>query len=104
MAIITRPPATIAKKPVTVRMPEPIAETLHQYAEFLGSSLDHIVVEALKLVFKKDAEFKAWRDQRRTPGPHVAAQTDSAATEPPPFFAESKRDGHRATRGENGER
>lgn len=66
MAIITRPPATVAKKAVTVRMPEPVAETLHQYASFIGSSLDHVIVEALKLIFKKDAEFKAWQDQHRT--------------------------------------
>ena len=24
--------------------------------------LDHVVVEALKLVFRKDSEFKAWQD------------------------------------------
>jgi len=67
MAIITRPPATIAKKAVTVRMPEPVVETLHQYASFIGSTLDYVVVEALRLIFKKDAEFKAWKDQQRTP-------------------------------------
>jgi hypothetical protein len=39
MAIITRPPATIGKKAVTVRMPQPVAKTLHEYARFLGSSL-----------------------------------------------------------------
>jgi hypothetical protein len=39
MAMINRPSATIAKQAVTVRMPEPVAKTLHEYATFLGSSL-----------------------------------------------------------------
>jgi hypothetical protein len=59
MAIITRPPAIVTKKAVTIRIPEPVAAALHQCARFIGSSLDHVVVEALKLIFKKDAEFKA---------------------------------------------
>jgi hypothetical protein len=97
MAIITRPPTTIAKKAVTVRMPEPVAETLHEYASFIGSSLDHVVVEALKLVFKKDAEFKLWRVQQRSLIPPAAAPADSSAAAPPPLFGERKRDGHGAT-------
>jgi hypothetical protein len=100
MAIITRPPATIAKKAVTVRMPEPVAKTLHEYASFLGSNLDHVVVEALKLIFKKDAEFKAWQDEHRDSIPGAAgeqASAESAPPLPPPLFTERKRDGYRAT-------
>lgn len=93
MAIITRPPATILKKAITIRMPEPLAETLHQYAEFLDSSLDHIAVEALKLVFKKDAEFKAWRDQQRTPVLQVVAQRDSSSAAPPLFLPKASATG-----------
>ena len=104
MAIISRPPATIVKKAVTIRMPEPVSEALHQYAEFLDSSLDHIVVEALKLVFKKDTEFKAWRNQQRSSVLQTATQTDSAVAAPPPLFAESKGDGHRATGKDSRER
>lgn len=100
MALITRPPATIAKKAVTVRMPEPVAKTLHEYATFLGSSLDHVVVEALKLIFKKDAEFRAWQAEhrdwtRRAAGEQASAE--SAPPVPPPLFTEPRRDGHRAT-------
>jgi hypothetical protein len=104
MAIITKPPAAIAKRAVTVRMPEPIAETLHQYAKFLDSSLDHIVVEALKLIFRKDTEFKLWQDQQQTSVPQVVVQTESTSAAPPPLFAESKRDGRRATGREGRER
>ncbi len=95
MAIIARPPATIAKKAVTIRMPEPVAETLHEYASFIGSSLDHVVVEALKLIFKKDAEFKAWQDGHRDSIPGAAGERASAESAPPlpPLpFSERKRD------------
>src|SRR5262249_25692280 len=98
--MITRPPATIARKAVTVRMPEPVANTLHEYAIFLGSSLDHIVVEALKLIFKKDAEFKAWQAEHQHSIPGEAAEKGSAESvppPPPPLFTERRRDGHRAT-------
>ncbi|HEV2381821.1 MAG TPA: hypothetical protein VG206_18790 [Terriglobia bacterium] len=101
MAIITRPPATVAKKAVTIRLPEPVAHTLHDYATFLGSSLDHVVVEALKLVFKKDAEFKAWQIQQNSSPPPSAVRVDSWAAVP--LFSEPKRDGHRATGGESRE-
>jgi len=106
MAIITRPPAVIPKKSVTVRMPEPVAETLHQYARFIGSSLDHVVVEALKLIFKKDAEFKAWQDHQRTPLTQAEtgqSSVESAKSTIPPLFPERKRDNHRTTGGEGRE-
>jgi len=106
MAIITRPPATVAKKAVTVRMPEPVAKTLHEYATFLGGSLDHIVVEALKLIFKKDAEFKAWQAEHQHSIQGEAAEKASAESAPPlpsPLFTERRRDGHRTIAGESRE-
>ena len=107
MAIITRPPAAVAKKAVTVRMPEPVAKTLHEYATFLGSSLDHVVVEALKLIFKKDAEFKAWQSEHWDSIPGAGgeqASAESALPLPPPLFTERRRDGHRATAEDSRER
>ncbi len=60
MPILRKPPAAIVRKAVTIRMPEPIVIELHQYAKFLDGTLDHVVVEALQLVFKKDREFRQW--------------------------------------------
>ena len=54
------------------------------------------MVEALKLIFKKDAEFKAWQDRQRSPD-------ELARTTTPPLFAERKRDGARGTGGEGRE-
>jgi len=84
-------------------MPESVAETLHEYASFIGSSLDHVVVEALKLVFKKDVEFKLWRVQQRSLISPAAAPADSSAAALAPLFGERKRDGHRATEAESRE-
>jgi hypothetical protein len=36
---------------------------LEKYAEFINSSPAYVVTEALKLLFKKDEEFKSWLGQ-----------------------------------------
>jgi len=80
MPLINRPPAAATKKTVTIRMPVDIIDSLHDYARFLGSTLDHVVIEALKLVFKKDAEFKAWQvHQQPSPAKGSAAPEPSKA-------------------------
>jgi hypothetical protein len=84
-------------------MPEDVIVSLHEYARFLGSSLDHVVIEALKLVFKKDADFKTWRIQQQNSPPKPAATPESSAPALSPLFSEYKRDRHRAT-GERAER
>lgn len=82
MPVLNTPASTAKKKAVTIRMPEDLIATLHRYARFLGSSLDHVVIEALKLVFKKDSEFKAWQAEWQ----HCRFALPN-----------QKRDGHRAT-------
>jgi hypothetical protein len=63
MAIIEKPPAKVLRKAITIRLSEQIALELHQYATFLGGSLDYVVAEALKLVFRKDNQFREWLKQ-----------------------------------------
>jgi hypothetical protein len=77
-------------------MPKDVIEALHEYARFLESSLDHVVIGALKLVFKKDGEFKAWRSQQNRLR-EVSSAADCANAAPTLQFPNSKRDGHRAT-------
>jgi hypothetical protein len=66
---------SIIKKPATppkivgleVQIEQPLIEMLDCYAQFIGSTRDHIVTSAVRLVFKKDYEFKRWlRDQLGT--------------------------------------
>jgi predicted transcriptional regulator len=41
---------------------------LDRYAEFIDSSTSYVITEALKLLFKRDDEFKAWLGQHATNG------------------------------------
>ena len=48
---------------IQIRVEEDIKLRLDKYAEFIDSSPAYVVVEALKLLFNKDREFKAWLGQ-----------------------------------------
>ena len=97
MPLIKKPPAGSDKKAVTISMPVEIIFSLHEYARFLGSSLGHVVIEALRLVFKRDAEFRAWQIQQQALAPKTAADPESPSAAFPLQFSERKRDGSRAT-------
>ena len=60
MSIIKKPaePPKIAS--LEIQIEQPILDTLDRYAEFIGTSREHIVTSALRLVFKKDYDFKRW--------------------------------------------
>ncbi len=66
MPIIKISEPAVPRKALTVRMEEPLLYTLQQYAQFIGSRTDYVIVEALKLVFKKDREFRRWLNENRT--------------------------------------
>jgi len=59
-----------SKKPKTttlqVRMEEEVRLKMENYAEFIDASPSYVMSEALKLLFKRDEEFKHWLDQRPT--------------------------------------
>jgi predicted transcriptional regulator len=56
-----------SKQPKTstlqVRLEEEVRHNLDRYAEFIDATPSYVVSEALKLLFKKDDEFKAWLGQ-----------------------------------------
>jgi hypothetical protein len=56
-----------SKQPKTttlqVRLEEEVRQNLDRYAEFLGANPSYVVSEALKLLFRKDDEFKRWLGQ-----------------------------------------
>jgi predicted transcriptional regulator len=68
MAILKSQP----KKPNTVtiqaRVEESIKLQLDKYAEFIHSSPSYVITEALKLLFKRDEEFKHWLNQHPSNG------------------------------------
>src|SRR6267143_7079684 len=56
-----------SKQPKTttlqVRLEEEVRHHLDRYAEFIDANPSYVVSEALKLLFKKDDEFKRWAGQ-----------------------------------------
>ena len=67
MSIIKKPaePPKIAS--LEVQIEQPILDTLDRYAEFIQSNREHIVASALRLVFKKDHDFKRWLRSKNPP-------------------------------------
>jgi len=46
-----------------VRLEEDVRVSLNKYAQFIDASPSYVVSEALKLLFKRDQEFKRWLGQ-----------------------------------------
>ena len=58
-----RPPA-IAECRYYVRIEEPRALTMEHDTESLGTdNLDHVVGQALQLIFKRDTQLESWLEQ-----------------------------------------
>ncbi|MGA7623248.1 MAG: hypothetical protein WCA91_06690 [Candidatus Acidiferrales bacterium] len=70
MALLKAP----SKKPKTttlqVRLEEEVKLKLENYAEFIDATPSYVMSEALKFLFKKDEDFKHWRDHRPSNGDH----------------------------------
>jgi predicted transcriptional regulator len=58
---------TPSKQPKTttlqVRLEEEVRHNLDKYAEFIDANVSYVMSEALKLLFRKDEEFKRWLSQ-----------------------------------------
>ena len=72
MAILKSPPKPPKNETLQIRVEEEVRSKLAKYAEFIDSSESYVVSEALKLVFRKDVDFKTWLDERGQNGeePH----------------------------------
>ena len=60
MPILKSPPNPPKNVTLQIRVEETIRSKLAKYAEFIDSSESYVVSEALKLLFKKDGEFRNW--------------------------------------------
>ena len=63
MAIIKAPPKQPKSVTIQARVEESVKTQLDQYAKFIDSSPSYVITEALKVLFKRDDEFKAWLGQ-----------------------------------------
>ena len=70
MAILKAAPKPPKNDSLQLRVEEEIKSKLSKYAEFIDSSESHVVSEALKLVFRKDDEFRVWLDEHNRNDDH----------------------------------
>jgi predicted transcriptional regulator len=63
MAIIKAPPKQPKSVTIQARVEESVKTHLDQYAKFIDSTSSYVIAEALKVLFKRDDEFKAWLGQ-----------------------------------------
>ncbi len=64
MPLLKSPEPPIAKRKYYIRIAEPLAQTMERYAEFISAnSVEHVITQALELVFRKDVEFRAWLEK-----------------------------------------
>lgn len=64
MPLLKSPETPIAKRKYYIRLADPLAQAMERYAEFISaSSVEHVITQALELVFRKDAEFRAWLEK-----------------------------------------
>lgn len=64
MPLLKSPEPPITKRKYYIRIAEPLAQTMERYAEFISAnSIEHVICQALELVFRKDAEFRTWLEK-----------------------------------------
>ncbi len=63
MSILKAPPKQPKAVTVQARVEESVKTQLERYAEFIDASPSYVITEALKLLFRKDEEFKRWPGQ-----------------------------------------
>ena len=63
MALLKAPSKQPKTTTLQVRLEEEVRDNLDKYAEFIEANASYVVSEALKLLFRKDEEFKRWSGQ-----------------------------------------
>ena len=63
MALLKAPSKQPKTTTLQVRLEEEVRHNLDSYADFINANPSYVVSEALKLLFKKDDEFKRWAGQ-----------------------------------------
>ena len=63
MSLVKSPSKKAKTATLQVRIDEELRQKLDLYAAFVESSPSYVVAEALKLLFKRDEEFKRWAGQ-----------------------------------------
>jgi len=79
LSILKSPPKQPKAVTVQARVEEPVKAQLELYAEFIDASTSYVITEALKLLFRKDDDFRRWTDQHTNNGNNDEAKGDVLA-------------------------
>jgi predicted transcriptional regulator len=60
LSLLKSPPKQPKAVTIQARVEESIKSQLDFYAEFIDASPSYVITEALKLLFRKDDDFKSW--------------------------------------------
>ncbi len=63
MSILKSPPKQPKAVTIQARAEESVKTQLELYAEFIDASPSYVITEALKLLFRKDDDFRRWANQ-----------------------------------------
>ena len=79
MALLKAPSKQPKTSNVQVRLEDEVRHNLDRYAEFLNASPSYIMSEALKLLFRKDDDFKHWSETHPDNRNSEPAQGDASS-------------------------
>ncbi len=77
LSILKSPPKQPKTVTVQARVEESVKTQLELYAEFIDASTSYVITEALKLLFRKDDDFKRWGDQYTNHHNHEKVEGDA---------------------------
>ena len=60
MPLIESPNPKPRRVKLTLRFDEPLARTVHRYAEFIHATNEYVIAHALNYFFERDSDFKQW--------------------------------------------
>ena len=76
MSIPKAPPKQRKAVTVQARVEELVKTRLELYAEFIDASPSYVITEALKLLFRKDDDFKRWAERHTNNQNHERVEGD----------------------------
>jgi predicted transcriptional regulator len=80
MPIIKAPPKQPKSVTIQARVEESVKMQLDQYAKFIVSTPSYVIAEALKVLFKRDDEFKVWLLGQHANGQNTEENREKALT------------------------
>ena len=81
MSLVKPPPRKPKSASLQVRIDAQVRQTLDLYAEFIESTPSYVVAEALRLLFKRDEQFKRWLGQHTCSNPASETNLESKGEE-----------------------